>query len=117
MLCTDGGVLYLDASSDCDQFPNNEGKVLSCSGLGESCFGVGLLKDAVALSYNPDRDTAWALRRVTANGALLLLRATQDDDSCVIEVSPLRGYHFIIIVMLPRSDVAIHAVLKNITVS
>lgn len=92
VLLTDGGVLYFRAGeeeSDVDALEDGGDSRASTTRPARAT-----LTEFSKLSYTPGTDSAWSIRRVGANGEVVLLRATRSDDDdglTVLSVCPLSG--------------------------
>ena len=96
ILLTDGGVLYFRAGTEDSDADSGEHSEIDVGQSIESARGGSraTLTEFSKLSFNPMEDSAWSIKRVGANGTVVLLRATRGDDAegfTTLSVRPLSG--------------------------
>lgn len=82
LLCTDGGVLFYDTTSNC------QGDTADFS---KPSVNGSTITELESLQYNPDIDMAWTLGRLGPTSDLTLLRAIKRDHDSYLETSLISG--------------------------
>lgn len=105
ILLTDGGVLYFRAGTEESHADSGEQSETDVGQSIQTAKGGcrATLTEFSKLSFNPMEDSAWSIKRVGANGTVVLLRATRSDDAnglTTLSVCPLSGQYIVNVALL-----------------